>query len=115
ALAPGGAWVAVTGSLEGWPIPALMMVAVATWVAGFDVLYSLADMDFDRSRGLHSIPARFGVSRSLWFSGLLHALTLTALVGLHVYAGLGWLHMAGVTCIGVILVYEHWIVRPGDL
>lgn len=115
ALAPGGAWVAVTGSLDGWPIPSLMMMAVATWVAGFDVLYSLADMDFDRSRGLHSIPARFGVSRSLWFSGLLHALTLTALVGLHHYAGLGWLHAAGVTGIGVILVYEHWIVRPGDL
>lgn len=115
ALAPGGAWVAVTGSLHGWPVPFLLMVAVASWVAGFDILYSLADIDFDRAHGLHSIPARFGVSRALGLSAGLHGLTLAALVGLHVYAGLGGLHALGVACVAAILVYEHRIVRPDDL
>lgn len=115
ALAPGGAWVAVTGSLEGWPIPSLLMVAVASWVAGFDILYSLADMEFDRAHGLHSIPARFGIPRALGLSAGLHGVTLAALVALHVYAGLGWLHALGLACVAAILVYEHRIVRPDDL
>lgn len=115
ALAPGGAFVAVTGDFSGWWIPVPLMLAVATWVAGFDVLYSLADVDFDRSHGLHSIPARFGVRGALWLSGLLHLGTVAALVALHSIAGLGLPHLLGVGLIAVILVYEHWIVRPSDL
>lgn len=115
ALAPGGAWVAVTGSFSGWPIPATLMIAVATWVAGFDVLYSLADREFDRARGLHSIPARFGITGALWISGALHGSTLVALACLHSIAGLGALHGFGVAAIAIILAYEHWIVRPNDL
>ncbi len=115
ALAPGGAFVAVTGSFEGAERAVGLMVAVATWVAGFDILYSLADIDFDRQRGLHSIPARFGVDGALWVSGLLHAGTVAALVGVHHLAGLGLAHLCGLGLIAVILAYEHWIVRPGDL
>jgi 4-hydroxybenzoate polyprenyltransferase len=115
ALAPGGAWIAVTGSLAGWMIPTLLMIAVATWVAGFDVLYSLADIDFDRKEGLHSIPARFGVVGALLISGALHLGTLAALFTLHILASLGVAHLVGVGFVGVILVYEHVIVRPGDL
>ncbi|MCB9712566.1 MAG: UbiA family prenyltransferase [Myxococcales bacterium] len=115
ALAPGGAFVAITGDFAGWWIPVPLMLAVATWVAGFDVLYSLADVDFDRSHGLHSIPARFGVRGALWLSGLLHLGTVGALVALHRVAGLGLAHLVGVGLIAAILVYEHWIVRPGDL
>jgi 4-hydroxybenzoate polyprenyltransferase len=115
ALAPGGAWIAVTGSLAGWLTPLLLMLAVATWVAGFDVLYSLSDLEFDRQRGLHSIPARFGIRGALWLSGLLHAGTFAALVALHLHAGLGSAHAVGVGLIGAILAYEHWIVRPHDL
>lgn len=114
-LAPGGAWVAVTGDLTGWEVPTLLMGAVATWVAGFDVLYSLQDRDFDRSQGLHSIPVRFGVVGSLVISGLAHLATVGLLVAVHLVAGLGPFHAAGVALIAVILAYEHWIVRPSDL
>jgi 4-hydroxybenzoate polyprenyltransferase len=115
ALAPGGAWVAVTGSLEGWPLPLLLMGAVASWVAGFDVIYSLQDEAYDREVGLHSIPVKFGTAGALVISAFLHLLTVTCLVGLQFYAQMHWLHGVGVALIAVILVYEHWIVRPTDL
>lgn len=115
ALAPGGAFVAVTGGFEGWWLPVPLMLAVATWVAGFDVLYALADADFDRAHGLHSIPARFGIRGALVVSALLHVATVAALLALHVAAGLGWAHLVGVGLVAAILVYEHWIVRPNDL
>lgn len=115
ALAPGGAFVAVTGGFEGWWLPVPLMLAVATWVAGFDVLYALADADFDRAHGLHSIPARFGIRGALVVSALLHVATVAALVALHVAAGLGGAHLLGVGLVAAILVYEHWIVRPNDL
>lgn len=115
ALAPGGAFVAIMGSFDAWWIPVPLMVAVATWVAGFDVLYSLADAQFDREHGLHSIPARFGTVGALWISGMLHVGTVAALVVLHVIAGLGPAHLVGVVLVAAILAYEHWIVRPSDL
>ncbi|MGH1341322.1 MAG: UbiA-like polyprenyltransferase [Nannocystales bacterium] len=115
ALAPAGAWVAVTGSLDGWATPGMLMIAVASWVAGFDVLYSLGDMEFDKKVGLHSIPARFGVVGALWISGGLHVVTVGMLIGLHVIAGLGWPHAVGVALIGGLLGVEHWLVRPRDL
>ncbi len=115
ALAPGGAWVAVTGSLTDLSTPLWLMLAVACWVAGFDVIYSLQDEGFDRARGLHSIPVRFGVRGALVLSGLLHLVTVGALVAVHVHAGLGAWHALGLALIAAILVYEHAIVRPGDL
>src|SRR6185369_9237345 len=87
AAGPGGAWIAVRGDIAA---PALwLMLAVATWIGGFDILYSLADRDFDRSAGLHSIPARFGVRGALVASGLLHVVTVAAMVMLARAAGLG--------------------------
>ena len=115
ALAPGGAWIAVTGSFDGWQLPLWLMIAVASWVAGFDVLYSLADEDFDRKTGLHSIPARFGTRGALWLSGLLHLGTVAALLALHLSAGLGPWHAIGLALVTLILAYEHWLVGPGDL
>jgi 4-hydroxybenzoate polyprenyltransferase len=114
-LGPAGAWVAVTGGLAGFELPGVMMVAVATWVAGFDVIYSLQDHEFDRNAGLHSIPVAFGVKGALWFSGFLHLLTAAALVGVHLLAGLGIAHLVGMILVVAILLYEHWIVRPSDL
>lgn len=115
ALAPGGAWVAITGTLTDLATPLWLMLAVATWVAGFDVLYSLQDEGFDRARGLHSIPVRFGVRGAVWLSGLLHVVTVAALAVVHVHAGLGAWHGVGLGLIAAILVYEHAIVGPGDL
>jgi len=114
-LAPGGAWIAVTGSFAGAAVPTALMVAVATWVAGFDVLYALHDEAFDRTSGLHSIPARFGQVGAMAISGALHVVTVAALIAVHLIADLGWIHAAGVAVIAAILAFEHAIVRPGDL
>jgi len=115
ALGPAGAWVAVTGGLEGFVLPGVMMVAVGSWVAGFDVIYSLQDAEFDAEAGLHSIPVAFGVRGSLWLSGVLHLITAGALVALHLLAGLGLAHLVGLALVVAILAYEHSIVRPTDL
>jgi 4-hydroxybenzoate polyprenyltransferase len=113
AAGPGGAWIAVRGDVAA---PALwLMAAVATWIGGFDILYAIADRDFDRTAGLHSIPARFGIPAALAASALLHALTVTALVLLARAAGLGPIYLAGVAVIFAILVWEHALVRPSDL
>lgn len=114
-LAPGGAWVAVTGGLAGWPTPLALMLAVATWVAGFDVLYSLSDESFDRRHGLHSIPVRFGTVGALKLSSWLHVGTVACLVILHLVADLGAWHLLGVVGVAAILVVEHAIVKPHDL
>jgi 4-hydroxybenzoate polyprenyltransferase len=119
AIAPIGAWAAVRGTLG--PTPFLLAGAVLLWVAGFDVLYALQDLDFDRRRGLHSIPARFGVVGSLWISGMLHALMLGVLAVLPaVYAAgdgepLGWIYGAGWLGCLLLVTYQHWLVRPADL
>ncbi|HEY8205488.1 MAG TPA: UbiA-like polyprenyltransferase, partial [Pyrinomonadaceae bacterium] len=82
AIAPTGAWIAVRGSLDS-PVPLLLSLVVTLWTAGFDVLYACQDYDFDRREGLHSIPARFGIARSLWISRALHAGAFAALVALY--------------------------------
>lgn len=121
--APLGAWIAVRGSVSLTPF--FLAGAVLLWVAGFDVLYALQDMEFDRGRGLHSIPARFGVVGALWISGALHALMLVLLAILpFTYAadgpagsgsGLGWIYAVGWLGCLLLLAYQHWIVRPRDL
>lgn len=113
ASGPAGAWIAVRGSFG--VVPGLLMLAVATWIGGFDVLYALADRDFDRAVGLHSIPARLGIPGALVASALLHVITLAALVALAPAAGLGVFYIAGVMLVGGLLVWEHAIVRPSDL
>ena len=113
AAGPGGAWIAVSGGVSA---PALwLMAAVASWIGGFDILYALADRDFDRGAGLHSIPARFGITGSLLVSGTLHAITIAALTMLARSAHLGPIYLGGVALIAAILVWEHAIVRPSDL
>ena len=113
--APLGAWIAVRGDVA--PAPFLLAGAVLLWVAGFDVLYALQDLDFDRRAGLFSIPARFGTVPALWLSALFHA-TMLALLALlpRVYPpGLGtWYWIGWLGCLA-LLAYQHWIVRPGDL
>lgn len=114
-LGPGGAWIAITGTFEDAAIPVALMIAVGSWVAGFDVLYSLLDERFDRSRGLHSIPAKFGTKGAVIISALLHLLTVAALAAVHIVAHLGPAHLAGAAIVTVLLVYEHWLVGPGKL
>jgi 4-hydroxybenzoate polyprenyltransferase len=111
-LAPMGAWLAVTGDLGAAPI--LLGLGVAAWIAGFDVIYALLDVEFDRAHGVYSVPARFGVPRALWFTRVLHAVAIALLVGAGVVAGAGAVYMVGVAACGLVLLYENAIVRPGD-
>jgi len=112
-IAPAGAWIAVRGELAA---PAVwLVIAVATWIGGFDILYALADRDFDRKAGIYSIPARFGVPASLVISAVMHAVTAAALIAAGRAAGLGVIYFLGVAVVGAIFIYEHAIVRPSDL
>jgi len=113
ALAPVGAWMAVTGSLA--PLPVVLGLSVLFWVAGFDVIYSLQDESFDRAHGLRSIPAGLGAARALLVSALFHAASLALLYAVFLLAGGGPLFGGGVVLAGGFLVRQHAIVRPGDL
>jgi 4-hydroxybenzoate polyprenyltransferase len=111
-IAPTGAWIAVRGQI-GSPLPLLLSLVVLLWTAGFDVLYACQDYEFDRAEQLHSIPARF--ERALWISRALHAIAFLSLMWLYRLSGLGPLALAGVVVTGVLLVYQHRLVRANDL
>ena len=113
AVAPVGGWLAA-GGRGGWA-PWLLALGTATWVAGFDILYACEDIDFDRKRGLFSIPARFGVERALWISRGFHVVTIGSLASVALVMPLGQLYIAGVVGVAVLLVYEQSLVRPDDL
>ena len=113
AVAPVGGWLAASGR-GGWA-PWLLALGTATWVAGFDILYACEDVDFDRKRGLFSIPARFGVERALWISRGFHIVTIGSLASVALVMPLGQLYIAGVVGVAVLLVYEQSLVRPDDL
>ena len=114
-LAPIAAWIALRG-LQQLEVPAILGLAVMFWVAGFDILYACQDVEFDRREGLHSIPARLGVRRSLRVAAGCHLLMLIALGALRfVTAHLGTIYLCGLAAIATLVIYEHWLVRPDDL
>ena len=112
-LAPVGAWLAVTGTApwEAWAVGG----AVALWVAGFDVLYALFDLDVDRQQGLHSFPARFGVPATFWAARIAHLATVALLAAAGLGLAVGPLYWLGVLAVAALLAYEHTLVSPGDL
>jgi 4-hydroxybenzoate polyprenyltransferase len=116
AIAPVGGYLAVTGH---WSEPAWLLlaiaVAVATWVAGFDIFYALPDEGFDRAEGLRSAVVRLGQSRAIFLAKLLHGLTIPALALFGWAAGFGLWYFIGLAVAAGILLYEHQLVRPGDL
>ena len=113
AMAPVGAWIAIRGTLE--PPAVILGLAVLFWVAGFDILYALQDLDFDRSAGLHSIPARLGVAGSLRVARLFHLTLPVMLLALYRLLGLGPVYLAGVLLAATILFHEHRLIRNGNL
>jgi 4-hydroxybenzoate polyprenyltransferase len=113
AVAPVGGWLAA-GGRGGWE-PWLLGLAIGSWVAGFDVLYACQDLTFDRAYGLHSIPVRFGVARSLWISRAMHVATVVFLASVSAVRPLGPIYLAGVGAVAALLVYEHSLVRESDL
>jgi 4-hydroxybenzoate polyprenyltransferase len=109
ALAPLGAWVAVTGGFHWGAVT--LAIAAACWVAGFDVIYACQDIDFDRAQGLNSLPARLGLANALWVSRGLHAVALLGFFLLALAFGLGKVYLTGVALIGLALVAEQWLVH----
>jgi 4-hydroxybenzoate polyprenyltransferase len=115
-LAPLAAWIAIRG-LEDLLTPAVLGLAVLTWVAGFDILYACQDVEVDRRLGLKSVPAVLGVPRALAIARVCHALTAALLVALYFVASppLGFVYLGGVALVIVLLAYEHRLVRADDL
>ncbi len=116
AIAPVGGYLAVAGrwSAPAWLL-AVIALGVATWVAGFDIFYALPDEAFDRSEGLRSAVVRLGERRSILLAKVLHGVTIPALAIFGWGAGFGWWYFGGLLAAAAILVYEHRLVRPGDL
>ncbi len=112
-LAPGAAWVAVTGDVSWTPV--FIWAGAALWVAGFDVIYALLDRDFDLENRVNSLPARFGIGPALVVSRVWHALSVAFLVAFGVAAGLGVVYYLGVVVVAWLLFYEQSLVREDDL
>lgn len=111
-IAPIGGWIAVTGAMALAPV--LLWIAVALWIAGFDVIYSLLDVDHDRTAAVRSVPARFGEQGALVIAGVVHVATVALLVLAGVAASVTWPYYLGVAIAALILAFEHLIVRPRD-
>jgi len=112
-LSPIAAWIAITGSLD-WP-PLLIAAIVFFWVGGFDIIYACQDDEFDREQKLFSLPARFGRRIALRLARLSHICALLCLFALWQVAQLGNVFLIGIVLVSVLLVYEHYLVRPDDL
>lgn len=112
-LSPIAAWIAVRNEFA--VTPALIASVIFFWVGGFDILYACQDVEFDQANRLHSIPARFGVDRALRLAMFSHLATVIMLLVLWWWAGLGTIFLIGCVLIAALLLYEHSLVRPGDL
>ena len=112
-IAPAAAWIAVRGSLD--PRILWLTAAVMFWTAGFDIIYSCQDYAFDTDHGLFSLPRRMGIAWALRVSQLLHIVMILCLLALVHDLDLGPLSLAGIVAVGLLLVYEHSLVKPDDL
>jgi len=112
-LAPIGAWVAINGTVNLGIV--LLGIAVLLWVAGFDIIYALQDLDFDKNYGLFSIPAKLGIKNSVFISRLFHLAAFIIFVYLKIYFGLGIVYLAGVILCGLFMLYEHSLIKSDDL
>jgi 4-hydroxybenzoate polyprenyltransferase len=114
-IAPVGGYLAITGQWSNpWWMLIALAIAVATWVGGFDILYALQDVSFDRDNRLYSVPSTFGERRALDIARVLHVTTVVALGVAGVGADAGALYFAGVLVAGALLLYEHSLVRADD-
>ncbi len=114
AISPTAAWIAVRGEIDS-EVPLLLSLFVLMWTAGFDVMYACQDYEFDKKSGLHSIPARFGVARSLWIARLFHFQAFIVLLLLYLVSELGIVALIGVGAVALLLVYQHTLVKANDL
>ena len=115
-ISPVAAWVAAEGEFTARILaPIVLGLGVAFWVAGFDILYACQDEGFDREHGLRSIPARFGVRAALWTSRVFHVIALAGFVAFGLLVPLGPIYQVGTAFGAILLVWQHRLLRPGDL
>lgn len=114
AISPTAAWIAVRGAIDS-EVPLLLSLFVLMWTAGFDVMYACQDYEFDKKSGLRSIPAKFGIARSLWIARLFHFQAFIVLLLLYLVSGLGVAALIGVGAVALLLVYQHTLVKANDL
>lgn len=112
-LAPIGAYIAVTGNFA-W-VPLLFSISVICWVSGFDIIYALQDIEFDKANNLRSIPSWLGLKRALRVSEYLHVLSFASIVAAGVVGQFSWLYWCGAAVFGYFLIYQHTLVKPKDL
>ena len=112
-LAPIGAYLAVTGKFT--MLPLLFSAAVLAWVSGFDIIYALQDEGFDKAQHLYSVPAKVGSKRAISFARVLHLLSAGLLIDAGVDAHFGIIYWIGVAIYSALLIYQHTLVKPGDL
>lgn len=112
-LAPIGAYLAVTGHFS--LLPVIFSLTVLFWVSGFDIIYALQDEEFDKENSLYSMPAWLGKAKALRVSELLHVLSAAGVIVAGIYGGFGWLYWIGVAVFVGMLIYQHSVVKPGDL
>jgi 4-hydroxybenzoate polyprenyltransferase len=118
AVAPVGAWLAVVDTpiqMRELSVPLYLGCAVLFWLAGFDIIYSLQDREFDQAQGLFSVPVKFGVARSLQISTLCHLCTIAFLAMVGISAEMGTIYWIGWLAVIAVLAWEHRIVSPNDL
>ena len=114
AISPSAAWIAVRGDVFD-EVPLLLSLFVVMWTAGFDVLYACQDFEYDRRKGLRSIPARFGIKNALWIARLFHLQAFIVLILLYLVTGQSSIALAGILAVGTLFVYLHTLVKPTDL
>jgi 4-hydroxybenzoate polyprenyltransferase len=113
AVAPVGAWIAVRGDIELTPL--LLGAAVVCWLVGFDTIYALQDVGFDKQAGLYSLPSRYGATKALWIARAFHALMIVCLTALGVVVHLGGWYYVGVAVSAGFIFAEHLLIKPDDL
>jgi 4-hydroxybenzoate polyprenyltransferase len=112
-IAPVGAWLAVRGQFD--LVPILLSLAVMLWTAGFDIIYSLQDVEFDRRVGLRSLPQTIGEAPALWLSRLMHVGMVGMLLAVGQLANLHGVYYTGVAVASLLIAYEQSLVQPNDL
>jgi len=112
-MSPIAAWIALRGDVSVSVL--LLGAAVTLWTAGFDIIYACQDVEFDHALGLHSVPRRYGIRAALYVSSVLHVMMLILLVVVARREHLGWIAMAGLVLVALLLTYEHTLVKPSDL
>ena len=112
--APAGGYLAVTGSFAGWVPPFLLGLAAMAWVAGFDIIYALLDVEFDRANGIHSVPADLGEANARRLAAGLHVMVVLFLLIFARVSGFAWPLYVAIAAVGALLAYQHVTVDPRD-